>query len=628
MAYIPPVGTADLELTGSYTPPVGTANLIIGWNPSLNRTVVLAGETLAPTGSIQALKVIQFAVTGETLAPIGNLNSTWDPNLLSAVHAVVDTAWQDGRNESQGLQEALGDAPDVRWGASSLWQDAALLDASQRPGWQDSLHLDSAGADRWQDADSVRTTVIEGWQQSPRLERDTADRWQDAAELPTPPVIGRFRVRIPLLAHDALPVWQHSETLTHPIRDGMQDGLRLIAVEIEIWQQAGYPYNAPNPGPAIPVPVPVPWPWGTALNLRCPLPGTTLRIGRSPCILVAEREIPIRKTYMTVNSASLVRWPDLTPVPVVEMSVETDFDSWCWALTATLAGADAWALVQPNPLACEVQATINNQVWRFLLDVPSNNRSFNYNRVTLRGRSRSAWLHEPYAPVQDFSQANAREMVQLAEAALYNTGWTIDWDLDNWVVPAGHYTSWNTPIAELIKLVTATDDGLYTDPDLQVITAQKRWPVASWLVDGETADLLIPEDAVISLTQSPLYSQPYNGVYVSGTLYGALALVKISGTDGALQPTEPLVNALLCDGAGVAARARGLNLLSNSGAGWTMDADVLFTPEIGLVKPGMIVNIASLKGISRSCKIQCSWNDGGLVVKQTVGLERREVEQS
>ena len=53
---------------------------------------------------------------------------------------------------------------------------------------------------------------------------------------------------------------------------------------------------------------------------------------------------------MTTNSASLVRWPDLVPLPVTSMTVETDFDSWCWALTATLAGPDAWALVQPNPL--------------------------------------------------------------------------------------------------------------------------------------------------------------------------------------------------------------------------------------------------------------------------------------
>ena len=74
---------------------------------------------------------------------------------------------------------------------------------------------------------------------------------------------------------------------------------------------------------------------------------------------------------MVVNSASLVRWPDLTPLPVTSMTVETDTDSWCWGFSATLAGPDAYALVQPNPLACEVLATINGHAWKFLPDVPS-----------------------------------------------------------------------------------------------------------------------------------------------------------------------------------------------------------------------------------------------------------------
>ncbi len=49
-------------------------------------------------------------------------------------------------------------------------------------------------------------------------------------------------------------------------------------------------------------------------------------------------------------------------------------------------------------------------------------------------------------------------------------------------------------------------------------------------------------------------------MYVSGTTHGALALVKIAGTDGALQPDAPLTDELLCDPEGVAARQRGLNV--------------------------------------------------------------------
>ncbi len=207
MSYTAPALTTPVVLTGSYTVPALSTPVVLG-DTGLDRVVVIAGETQTPTGLLAVFNTsshVWATVSGETLAPTGNLNATYDPNLLSAVHAVVDSAWQDGQPASQGLQEALNDAPDLRLGVGSHWQDAALLAASQRPGWQDSLHLDAAGADRWQDADSLRTTVIESWQQSPRLERDTVDRWQDAIELPTLPVVSRFRVRIPLLAHDALP---------------------------------------------------------------------------------------------------------------------------------------------------------------------------------------------------------------------------------------------------------------------------------------------------------------------------------------------------------------------------------------------------------------------------------------
>jgi len=601
MAYSPPVGTVNLSLTGSYTPPVGVVTLSLGFDPTLNRTVAIIGVTMAPTGRLR----------------IGS-----DSNLLSAVSAHCEAAWTHGVPEAPGARSGFQEATTQPISGVGRWQGALSLTQGTAAVWQPAASQERSRQSGWRAATALDEETSAVWQTAPHLDRDRAAGWQDSL---SQSVAGTtdFRARLPLYSPETATGWRDGIPLTPQLSDTAREGARLLAVTIEVWQQAGYPGNAPNPGPPIP-PIFRP-PWGTHLHLRCPLPGTALRLGRTPCLLIAEREIPIRRSYMSTNSASLVRLPDLEPLPVTAMTIETDFDSWCWALSATLAGPEAFALVQPNPLACEVLATINGQEWTFLLDVPSTQRSFNSDRVTIKGRSRSAWLHDPYTPHQNFSEANAREMVQLAEAALTNTGWTVDWNLDTWVVPAGRYTSWNTPIGVLIRLVNTTNDGLYTDPVLQVITAQKRWPVASWLLDAETVDLLIPEAAVISLTQSPVYTPPLNGVYVSGTSHGVLALVKIAGTDGALQPSDPIVEELLCDEAGVAARARGLNVLSNSGAGWTMDAEVLFTPEVGLVKPGLIVSIAGMKGISRSCRISASWSNG-LQVKQQVGLEQRDVE--
>jgi hypothetical protein len=626
MSYNPPTGTVALSLRAIYVPPVGTANLSLGAGGPDDRLLTLAGETRAPSGNLWIGVPGLVVLSGETLAPMGAVVISYDANLLSSVVTAAGNGWQAGETLPVGPLSLWQAGALVLGGGPSLWQPATLLpDATVAP-WQDAERIDRGAAAAWQVAAALNDSRQPHWQQAHRIDRDSADTWQEADAV-RQGVVQDWR-DLPLLPRSAESRWQEGRRETQHIRERFSDGVTLSLVSIEVWQQAGYPGNAANPGPAIPQPLPTPW--GTRLRLVCPLPGTRLRIARTPCILIADREVAIRRTYMSINSASLVRWPDLTPLPVTNLTLETDFDSWCWALSATLAGPDAWALVQPNPLACEVLATINGQQWKCLLDVPSTQRSFGNDRVSLRGRSCSAWLHDPYTPARNGDQAEARTMQQLGVLALTHNGievgWTLDWQLENWVVPAGRYFSQNTPIGALMRLVQVTGDGLYTDPVLPILEAVKRWPVASWLVDGETADLAIPEAAVISLSQSPVYSQPLNGVYVSGISHGALALVKIAGTDGALQPNEPITHELLCDEAGFAARQRGLNALSDAGAGFTMDAETLFTPEVGLVRPGLIVSIAGMRGVSRSVKISASWGGDGLSVRQSIGLERREVE--
>lgn len=71
---------------------------------------------------------------------------------------------------------------------------------------------------------------------------------------------------------------------------------------------------------------------------------------------------------------------------------------------------------------------------------------------------------------------------------------------------------------------------------------------------------------------------------------------------------------------------RGLNTLSDSGAGFEMDAELLLTPEVGLVRPRLVVSIAGMKGVARSVRVTANRTRDGLKVRQSVGLERREVE--
>ena len=626
MPYTPPVGTANLNLTGSYTPPVGTVDLNLA-PPGDDRSITITARTGGARAAIIAGSPIQVALTARTGGARAGMALAYDPNLLSDVTAHTEGAWQPGFRQAAGVrhrwQEADRFAPSCasRWqdgrsavGASrNPWQVAARLSHNPRTHWQDGLAAVGASRNAWQVAARLSHAARNVWQAGLGVRASTQNHWQMPLR-----VVGGLTNR-----------WQAGALLTAAWISRWQDGARLTRGWVEIWERAGYPGHPPKPGPALPLPLAPSW--GSDLFICQPLPGTALKLGRVPCPTMGFWNVPIRRTYRVINSCSLVRLPDLTPLPVTAMTLETDAKSWCWALSATLAGSDAWSLVEPvGPayLPWEVQATINGHVWQFLLDIPNRTRAFGNRRVTLSGRSRSAWLEEPYDARVFGYNANIRTANQIAEEILAGTGWTLDWQLDDWLIPAKRWERDNTQISALKRLLNPVRGLLYSDPALAILTAYPEYPTASWLWAAATPDVTIPEDALRTWTQQPDFKTPYNGVYVSGTSHGVLAFVKIAGTDGALTPGQPLVEALCCDDNGIAARMRGLAELSASGPGYTLSADLLLTEAgdpsgPGLIKPGLLITLAGLLGRVRGVRIDARWNQG-LNVTQSITVERKE----
>lgn len=634
--YVPPVGTVSLDLTGDYSPPIGVADLALGGGGSDDRTLAVAARTAGATAAIRVRLSVRATIAARTGGARAIAAVAYDPNLLSAVHAVTAEDWRAADPSPVGPAVRWREARRLPGAAVDRWAAAVGTAGAVAERWQDSARLSGIGLDAWRDAENRSGDGEESWRQGGFVARAGIDSWRDGSGLRRGEA-ARWVMTLPRLTPDWRLPWSQGETLPTSRVDRFGDGAFLLAPEIERWRQAGYPGNAPNPGPPQP-PVNPPYrpPVGIAnLELRCPLPASpgalNLNLARAPCPAWPAVNVPILKVYRVLNSCSLVRLPDRAPLAVTSMTVETDADSWCWALSATLAGPEGWTLLQPQPpafLPVEVEATINGHVWRFLLDSPSAGRRFNQNRQSLKGRSRSAWLADPFTARSSGVEANPRTAQQLAEQALEYLGWTLVWDLPaDWLVPGGLY-AWNgTPIDQLMALVKPVDGCLYTDPADAILTAYPRYPTAAWLWDGETADVGIPEAAVISLDRSPENRPVLNGCYVSGTLVGNVAWVKIAGTDGALVPAEPVVDPLLCHVD--ALRARGIAVLSASGPGHALNAELLLTQEggtgPGLLRPGLLAEIAGVRGRVRSVRVSAAWSDG-LSVRQSVGIERREVE--
>lgn len=638
--YAPPVGIVDLDLTGAYTPPVGIVNLDLTAG-SDDRTLVIAARTGGASAAIRVRLSVRATIAARTGGARAIAAIAYDPNLLSAVHAITAEDWREADAAPTGRALAWRDSVRLPGAAVDRWAVGAtgrspLLVGGSPVRWRSSARLIGAGLEAWRDAEARAGSGVESWRQGLFAAGIGIDRWRDADHRARGESV-TWIMTLPRLTPEWRAPWSQGALASISRGDRFGDGAFLTVAEIERWQQAGYPANAPNPGPPQP-PVDPPYkpPVGIVdLDLRCPLPTSpgqiNLNLGRSPCPLWPAVNVPTLKVYRVLNSCSLVRLPDRAPLAVTSMTVETDADSWCWALSATLAGPDGWTLLQPKPpafLPVEVEATINGHVWRFLLDSPSASRKFNLHQQSLRGRSRSAWLHDPFTAPSAGVESSPRTAQQLAEQALDNLGWTLVWDLPpDWLVPGGLY-SWNgTPIDQLVGLVKPVDGCLYTDPSAAILTAYPRYPTAAWLWDGQTADVGIPEAAVISLDRAPENRPLLNGCYVSGTLHGNVAWVKIAGTDGAIVPAEPIVDPLLCHVD--ALRARGIAVLSAAGPGHGLDAVLLLTPEggtgPGLLRPGLLAEIAGVRGMVRSVRVTAFWS-AGLTVRQAVGIERREVE--
>jgi hypothetical protein len=326
------------------------------------------------------------------------------------------------------------------------------------------------------------------------------------------------------------------------------------------------------------------------------------------------------------NSATVVRLPDRTELPVTALTVETDADSWGWQVSLTLAGPSGWTLCQPSPLPVEIEITVNGTVWTALLDDPQLTRTFNAYRVSAKGTSRSGWLTTPYVPSTTVSYSDPRTAQQIAEEALDGTGWALDWQLPadpQWLIPANHYAHTGNPLDRLKALVAAVKGCLYSDPAGYGFVAYPRYPVLPWDWDDAQVDVSIPEAALLAWNQQSQDHPGVNRVYVSGTTAGVLLQLTRDGTAGELCANEPIVESLLTDV--YAARARAETELAGGGPGTQVTVETWLGGDenIPLVRPGLLCEFAGLRGVVRACRVEASRTGEGLAVRQSLTLERR-----
>jgi hypothetical protein len=362
----------------------------------------------------------------------------------------------------------------------------------------------------------------------------------------------------------------------------------------------------PPPSKPDPEPEPQPAPPGNfiELNLGCAVleaPGfAPLNLGVAASYVVR----PQRRTYIVINSISVVRLPDRAPIQVSSISIASSVDAWGSSFDLELADSTELGLLKPTAAGPRlVEITLNGYVWTALIENYGRRREWSSTGVTLSGRSRTALLAAPYAPGRVKATTEDRSAAQLVAE-----------ELD-----------------AISRLAEASGAVAQSHPAEASLRVRARYPSSPWDWRDRTPDHVVQED-IVSNESLQMRSAPlYDAVVVTGELAGKGVTCKVrrAGEAGQLfaqQVSSPLINT------SAVAAERGRNILADRGEQAAIDlvlplfARPLRAGEVGRILPLDLIEVVGEEGtwhgLCTAVRTEARIGDNAAVIEQTITLER------
>lgn len=328
---------------------------------------------------------------------------------------------------------------------------------------------------------------------------------------------------------------------------------------------------------------PVPPP---SIKFACRLNFTRLhpnRLDFRACFGSGQLLVPIQRSYLVINSGTLIRVSDGSDIPCSSITIALDRDSWSWRLSATLIGKTAYDTVPIAPGL--VRATLNGFSWDFIPDSLSYDRVFGKLSATLSGLSPAAVMISP-AATKSYRESATKTAAQLALQEL-PFEWSLDWQIVDWTIPGDQLQYENlTPLEAMIRVVKSAGGWLFADRQLKTLFVKPRWPQKPWDWTSFTPDASLPSSYVLKETGQSTLGSTFEAILITGGVDGMAVLVNRAGTGG-LTYAPTVVDRLITDM--TAAQARAIQELAD---GWPLKHYSLELPlqaqpqGAGLIVPG------------------------------------------
>lgn len=326
--------------------------------------------------------------------------------------------------------------------------------------------------------------------------------------------------------------------------------------------------------------------------------------------------------------------PDGEPIALARVRVQTETSSWCWSLEATVIDPAQARTLLPTPEAPGVlRVTIQGYPFEFLIEGYRLRRRHGSLRYELQGRSHTAMLAEPHAPKRRRAQDGDRQIQQLAAEELDYTGFTLDWQAANWIVPGGVYSYRNrTPMEAIQTCAQAAGAFIYSARAQKKVYVRPRYPYSppDW---SQAPAVELPlsscHNEALSYHQGDRYAIAWvSGDSEQGVIVRGYRASWDTQEEGRTAP--PMAHRLITHVTGGRALAR--YRIDSSGP-WTQSRLSQLMPHAdedpdALKVPGSLVRLTegerSQTGLVRTVRLEATPSEKRLSVIQLLDVELRE----
>lgn len=307
-------------------------------------------------------------------------------------------------------------------------------------------------------------------------------------------------------------------------------------------------------------------------------------------------EPEIKRTYIIMNSSSLIATAENMPLEFSDLTIELDVDSFAWKMSCSILNRQSMDLIRPTAQGpAEVVATVNGHQWRFIVERYSLDKRFAKEQWRVTGVSRPQLLANPYAPRRTGRIEQPTNMALAMANQLEFTGFTVALQdgLYDYVIPAGAWGYESKTAMEVIsELAAAVGAVVIPDQTEDILHIKHRYKqTPPWYYPGlaeSDLDAVIPDSMVIGYSSQWEPQPEYNYVFVSGITDGVSTEVIRQGSAGD-QPTADIYDELNVEAQ--QCRLRGITALSAGGNQEIVTIETILptSGSPGLIVPAMVV---------------------------------------